>query len=328
VTHGCRYACRGGAPGGGRPAGADPAPTLAFLRAAFPRLVAHYGWFKATQAGRAAGSFRWRGATRDHSFASGLDDYPRGVVPSHDDESADLLAWMAMAAHVLADLADAAGDGAGGGAGVAAAFAADAAAHTARLGAVHWDDAAAGFCDVGVTEVVPPPPPAAGAPPRRGPPPAPTLVRGRVCHVGYVTALPVLLRLLPADDPRVAAALAPLTTRAAMASPYGLRSLSASDPEFGAKEDYWRGAVWLNMNYLAVAALRHYGAGGGPAAAAAAAAADDLARRVVGAVAAEYRRTGFVWENYDSRTGRGRGTHPFTGWSALVALLAAGRFPF
>ena len=38
-------------------------------------------------------------------------------------------------------------------------------------------------------------------------------------------------------------------------SPYGLRSLSASHPEFGTGENYWRGPIWIQMNYLALQAL-------------------------------------------------------------------------
>ena len=49
-------------------------------REVFPLLERHYRWLRRTQAGPSATSFRWRGCTKDHSFASGLDDYPRGVV--------------------------------------------------------------------------------------------------------------------------------------------------------------------------------------------------------------------------------------------------------
>lgn len=31
-------------------------------------------------------------------------------------------------------------------------------------------------------------------------------------------------------------------------------------------------------------------------------------------------RTGAVWEQYDPFTGEGARSHPFTGWTALVAL--------
>jgi mannosyl-oligosaccharide glucosidase len=40
----------------------------------------------------------------------------------------------------------------------------------------------------------------------------------------------------------------------------------------------------------------------------------------VGTISGEYKRTGFLWENYDSETGKGAGCFPFTGWSALVVL--------
>jgi mannosyl-oligosaccharide glucosidase len=44
----------------------------------------------------------------------------------------------------------------------------------------------------------------------------------------------------------------------------------------------------------------------------------NLLRTVVG----EAVRSGYLWESYDEGTGRGRGSHPFTGWTALVVLIA------
>lgn len=38
-------------------------------------------------------------------------------------------------------------------------------------------------------------------------------------------------------------------------TPYGLRSLSHSHPEFGKGENYWKGPIWIQMNYLALSAL-------------------------------------------------------------------------
>jgi mannosyl-oligosaccharide glucosidase len=40
-------------------------------------------------------------------------------------------------------------------------------------------------------------------------------------------------------------------------SPYGIRSLSKSHPLFGQGENYWRGPIWIQMNYLALAALKN-----------------------------------------------------------------------
>lgn len=38
-------------------------------------------------------------------------------------------------------------------------------------------------------------------------------------------------------------------------SPYGIRSLSKKDEYFGQGENYWRGPIWIQMNYLALSAL-------------------------------------------------------------------------
>ena len=37
-----------------------------------------------------------------------------------------------------------------------------------------------------------------------------------------------------------------------------MRSLAKSDEFYGKDEDYWRGAIWMNMNYLGVKALYDY----------------------------------------------------------------------
>lgn len=304
------------------PSAAAQQHTLAFMRAAYPLLVRHYAWLRRTQAGAAAGSFRWRGASVDHNFASGLDDYPRGAAPTLADENVDLLSWVAFFARALEQLSvlvEAPGT-------ETAEWRADAAAAEARLLSVHWDEASGLFCDVAAQSL------RSGKSPRV--PPAP--VMGRVCHEGYVSLAPLMLRLLPTRgegaSARIAALLSAIEDPKRMWTPRGLRSLSAASRLYRSKEDYWRGAIWLNMNYLTVGALRYYGGrvGGGvedEVAARAAAAGERLASALVDGVVAEYQRSGFIWENYDPETGHGRGTHPFTGWSALVALLLARRFP-
>ena len=48
----------------------------------------------------------------------------------------------------------------------------------------------------------------------------------------------------------------------------------------------------------------------------------ELRAKLLSTVAGEAARSGYLWENYDENTGRGRGSHPFTGWTALVVLIA------
>lgn len=327
----CRYACL---PAGGHKddssrttGGASPADIYSAVADAFPRLLAHYKWLQLTQAGRRQGSFRWRGATVNHNFASGLDDYPRGIAPTEDDENVDLLAWLGMAAHVLGDL----GALVGAGPEAVQALASDASAAESRLVSEHWDQSKRAFCDIGslrrrVSAVI------AADDTETSEDAAsedPSYVMGHVCHLGYVSLLPLALRLLPPDSPQLSALLSAAADRRTLLTPQGLlRSLSKSDALYGTLENYWRGAAWINMNWLVAEALKYYGTVEGPHRARAAAQGAALRQAIVDAVTVEYARSGFIWESYDAKTGHGRGTHPFTGWSALVTLAQAARHPF
>jgi len=123
-------------------------------------------------------------------------------------------------------------------------------------------------------------------------------------------------------------------------SPYGIRSLSLSHPEFGKGEDYWKGAIWMPMNYMALSALhgvcrvlphrccpylithheQKYAAVGGPHQERAKRIYAELRTNIIDNVFKEYERTGYVWEQYNAETGEGRRSHPFTGWTSLVTL--------
>lgn len=40
----------------------------------------------------------------------------------------------------------------------------------------------------------------------------------------------------------------------------------------------------------------------------------------------QYESRGYLFEQYDDRDGKGTSSHPFTGWTALVALIAANAY--
>ena len=94
-----------------------------------------------------------------------------------------------------------------------------------------------------------------------------------------------------------------------------LPTISRDDPAFD-DQQYWRGSIWPPMNYLVLQGLRRYGF-------------DELASELAwkGALMflADHRRTGFCRENFDARSGRGRGRR-FQSWGPLFALGALEEF--
>jgi mannosyl-oligosaccharide glucosidase len=41
-------------------------------------------------------------------------------------------------------------------------------------------------------------------------------------------------------------------------SKYGILSLSKKDPFFGQGRNYWRGAIWINIHYMILRAIKLY----------------------------------------------------------------------
>ncbi len=62
---------------------------------------------------------------------------------------------------------------------------------------------------------------------------------------------------------------------------------------------------------------------GGPHAVRAGELHDELRGAFLGNLVAQYQKSGYLWENYDEATGEGRGSHPFTGWTSLLVLIAS-----
>ncbi|MDE0357546.1 MAG: trehalase family glycosidase [Gammaproteobacteria bacterium] len=94
-----------------------------------------------------------------------------------------------------------------------------------------------------------------------------------------------------------------------------LPTISRDDPAFD-DQQYWRGSIWPPMNYLVLQGLRRYGFDN---------LASELAWKGALMFLADRRRTGFCRENFDARSGRGRG-HRFQSWGPLFALGAMEEF--
>lgn len=150
-------------------------------------------------------------------------------------------------------------------------------------------------------------------------------------HYGYVSLFPFLTQILDIDSPQLERTLKDLKDERLLWTKYGLRSLAMTSPLYqkhNTEHDppYWRGAIWININYLAVRALHHYSITTGPFQEQARNVYNELRHNLITNVFNEYQRTGYIWEQYNDRTGQGKGCHPFTGWSSLVTLIMAEKY--
>ncbi|VDK35135.1 unnamed protein product [Taenia asiatica] len=318
-----------------------------WARVAFPRLRAWFVWFSTTQAGELPTAFRWRGRPTDNPFqlnpltlASGLDDYPRASHPTASERHLDLRCWMAAFARTLARLAKHfEGNSSASSSSSAEEYRSLAAQllDPQRLDELHWDEANGIYADFGlhtdeVTLASPPvthtPQPGEALPQKERRVLKEPQEQWIASGLGYVSFFPLFLRLLPPASPRLPSLLQHLA-HPALFSPYGLRSLALTSPLYNhanTQNDppYWRGAVWININYLAIEALKYYAQHPETPTQVAEKAANlqkRLTAAIMGTVLGELNRTGFTWERYDDRTGRGLSGHPFNGWTALISLV-------
>jgi mannosyl-oligosaccharide glucosidase len=266
---------------------------VAFLERAFSQLSRNFLWFLKTQHGKLKNTFRWRGASGLHTLASGLDDYPRATNRSNLEEHVDLHCWMIHSAHNLERIA------------LALErydlpqFKMIAEELTATLHERYWNPSNKAFSDFDGLE------------------------RKLVDHIGYISLFPMLFGLIPIDSPKLSDTLHLIENDTLLRSPFGIRSLSKSDPLFGTHENYWRGPIWINLNYLTLRALHRYYIRDGPYKERAEAVYHSLRRSIVNNIFRVYKRQGAMYENYNALNGAGQGQHPFAGWTSLVVLIMA-----
>ena len=127
-------------------------------------------------------------------------------------------------------------------------------------------------------------------------------------------------------DPRRAANMVRghLLNPAEFGGDYMLPSIARSDPSFP-HQSYWKGAVWPPLNFLVYLGLRNYDL---PQA------GRELADKSMAIFLHEWRRRGFVSENYSALTGTGDDPHlsstPFYAWGVLMGMpgfIEAGQMP-
>lgn len=309
------------------------------LEKLYPRLQAWFSWFNTTQIGDLAGTYRWRGrnATTNRelnpkTLTSGLDDYPRASHPNIDERHVDLRCWIAFAARVMAKLAEALN------------YSVDKYRETFRylsdnelLNQLHWSPNTQAYSDFGLhtDRVVLRRPAPQSAHTQR----SQSLEMTRIVledpslrfvdtTFGYVSLFPFILQIVEPDSPQLGKILQDLQNSDLLWTKYGLRSLAKMSPlymKYNTEHDapYWRGPIWINLNYLTVRAAYHYSNLEGPYRESAKKVYRELRQNLIQNIIKQYRKTGYLWENYDSDRGEGKGSHPFTGWTSLIVLLMA-----
>lgn len=313
-----------------------------FLKSVYPRLQKWFSWFNTTQVGGEPLTYYWRG--RDEktvkelnpkTLTSGLDDYPRASHPNSKERHIDLRCWMALASGILADIAK--------------TLEQDSTEYEAThkvltdntlLDKLHWSSKKERYCDYGLHSdrvvLVKPKPPKNLQP---GQPYDQDKIRDVkttpqmqfVTSFGYVSLFPFMLKIVEPRSLKLYKILNDLTNPDLLWTNYGLRSLARNAPQYQKRNTehdppYWRGAIWINMNYLTLGALHFYSNTPGPYQQLAQGIYKDLRANIVNNIIKEYYRTGYIYEQYNDKTGEGKGSHPFTGWSALVVLIMAEKY--
>ncbi|CAG9768795.1 unnamed protein product [Ceutorhynchus assimilis] len=314
---------------------------LAHLERLYPRLQAWFQWFNTTQKGPLAGSYRWRGRDpltnrelNPKTLTSGLDDFPRASHPSDLERHIDLYCWMAVAANTLAKLAYILGRDSYSKYQQTAEYLMD----NHLMDSLHWSNYSNRYADYGLhTDAVK----------LVRPKPLPRQQNQNLemtrkvlkqpefrlvdSIFGYVNIFPFLLQILEPTSPKLGKILTDIRDPNLMWSNYGLRSLSKTSPLYMAKNTehdppYWRGQIWVNINFLATKALWHYGHSEGPYQDQANRLYQELRMNIINNVVEQYEKTGYIWEQYNDKTGEGSGCRPFTGWTALTVVLMSEGF--
>ena len=306
------------------------------LEKLYPRLQAWFTWFNTTQIGDMPGTYRWRGRSSStnrelnpKTLTSGLDDYPRASHPNVDERHVDLRCWIALAAGVLSQIADVLNKPS-----LKYSNTYDYLTDNNLLNQLHWSPRTQSFSDYGLhTDRVSLKRPASSPRTQQSTEMVRVVMEDPILRFvdssfGYVSLFPFILQIIQPDSPQLEKILDNIKNPNLLWTKYGLRSLAKNSPlymKYNTEHDapYWRGAIWMNINYLTARALHHYSKIEGPYKAQAKDIYNRLRQNLIKNVISQYKKTGFIWENYGDTYGNGKGSHPFTGWTSLTVLLMA-----
>jgi mannosyl-oligosaccharide glucosidase len=206
------------------------------------------------------------------TLTSGLDDYPRASHPNDEERHVDLRCWMLLATNCMCSIAE--------------FLKTDSSLEKdyykmsnqlsdfGILNKMHLDDKTGAYFDYGnhtekvrlrwyevrendvmrrelLRETLQPP------------------QLQLVPHVGYVSMFPFMMGAIPPESWVLEKQLDLISNSSILWTNYGLRSLSRTSSIYMKRNTehdppYWRGAIWINMNYMILSGLHHYAHEDGP----------------------------------------------------------------
>ena len=106
-------------------------------------------------------------------------------------------------------------------------------------------------------------------------------------------------------------------------SEFGIRSLSKNDLLYHTGDDYWRGNVWINLNYLTLRGLYKYYINKNEKAKEAYV---KIRNNVIKTIYNVWEKTHTFYEQYSDINGNGTYNHPFNGWTSTVINIISEKY--
>ena len=134
-------------------------------------------------------------------------------------------------------------------------------------------------------------------------------------HIGYINLFPIFFGDF--NEKELGNLFKFLGDKNEFLSDYGIRSLVKNDLLYRTGDDYWRGKIWIQINYLVLQGLNNYFINNKEIKNI----YDDVRYGVIKAVYRTWSRSHTFFENYDDKTGEGVMNHPFNGWTSTILLI-------
>ena len=135
-------------------------------------------------------------------------------------------------------------------------------------------------------------------------------------HIGYINLFPLFFGDFGKEE--LGDLFKYLNDKNEFMSDYGIRSLVKNDLLYHTGDDYWRGKIWIQINYLTLSGLYKYYKEKDKEAEKI---KDKVRSGTIKAIYNSWVKTHTFYENYDDISGKGVMNNPFNGWTSTILLI-------